>query len=433
MIGGGDSLMNSEQNNKIKKLLLISENSRISSEMGTLLNDRYSFIFSDSIEAGIQQLEQNYSNISAILLDSMLAAKKGKEFMARVKEEPRFMFIPIILVASGIPMNEEIECLSQGAVDIIVPPFHKKLTEQRIENAIRLKDSASFYEIERMLMALPSNIYLKDADCKYVFATRDWYHIEHDNDPAWTIRGKTDVDIRKDTENALAAMEADKEIIRTGKGTSYVIKVGADDEAEYFEVIKEPVKDKNDRVCGIVGLLNNVTEHERLRRRLKTAADTDGLTGLLNRRKIQSRIRKGLAVMKEKGGTRCLIMLDIDDFKQVNDTYGHNTGDMVLKGLAGILMDDELIGTEDFCAGRWGGEEFMLLLKNSDLAEAKNIAERIRIAFSSMDLGNIPSQTISLGVTQANPDDTVDSLCSRVDKALYKAKKSGKNTVIELK
>ncbi len=423
-------MMNSEQNNNtIKKILLISENNRISSEISTLLNDRYSFFFAESIEAGIQQLEQNYSDISAILLNSALAAEKGIDFMAKVREEPRFMFIPIILVAGGVPMNEEIECLTQGAVDIIVPPFHKKLTEQRIKNAIRLKDSASFYEIERMLQALPSNIYLKDADCRYIFATRDWYHIEHDNDPKWTIRGKTDVDIRNDTENALAAMEADKEILRTGKGTSYIIKVGADEDAEFFEIIKEPVKDKNDRICGIVGLLNNVTEHERLRRRLKAAADTDGLTGLLNRRKIQSRIRKGLAVMKEKSGDRTLVMIDIDNFKRVNDTYGHNVGDKVLKGLAEILMDEELIGTEDFCAGRWGGEEFMLLLKSSGLDEAKNIAEKIRIAFSSMNVENIPSQTISLGVTKAYPDDTVDSLCSRVDKALYKAKKSGKNKV----
>lgn len=421
--------MNSEQNVIIKKLLLISENNGISSEISILLNDRYDILFADNIESGTQLLEQNYSNISAILLDSMLAAEKGKDFMGRVKEEPRFIFIPIILVASGIPMNEEIECLTQGALDIIVPPFHKKLIEQRIKNAVRLKDSASFYEIERMLQALPSNIYLKDADCRYIFATRDWYHIEHDNDPKWTIRGKTDVDIRKDTENALAAMEADKKILRTGKGTSYIIKIGTDEDAEFFEIIKEPVKDKNDRICGIVGLLNNVTEHERLRRRLKAAADTDGLTGLLNRRKIQSRIRKGLAVIKEKSGDRSLVMIDIDDFKRVNDTYGHNTGDMVLKGLAEILMDDELIGTEDFCVGRWGGEEFMLLLKNSGLDEAKNIAERIRIAFSGMDFGNIPSQTISLGVTKAYPDDTVDSLCSRVDNALYKAKKSGKNKV----
>ena len=150
--------MNSEQNKTIKKLLLISENKGISGEISTLLNDRYDILFADSIEAGTQQLEQNYSNISTILLDSMLAAEKGKDFMARVKEEPRFMFIPIILVASGIPMNEEIECLTQGALDIIVPPFHKKLIEQRIRNAVRLKDSASFYEIERMLRALPSNI-----------------------------------------------------------------------------------------------------------------------------------------------------------------------------------------------------------------------------------------------------------------------------------
>ena len=426
-------MMNSGNNEKTRRLLLISENKSTSGEIITLLNNRYSFILTEKLETGEELLELNYSGISAILLDSMLAAEKGREFMARISEEPKYMFIPIILVAAGIPLNEEIECLSLGAVDIIISPFHQKLTERRIENAIRIKDSASFYEIERILKALPSNIYLKDADCRYVFATRDWYHIEHNNDPEWTIRGKTDVDIRTDKENALAAMESDKEIMRTGKGTSYVIEVGPEDEREYFEVIKEPVRDKNDKVCGIVGLLNNVTEHERLRHKLKTAADTDGLTGLLNRRKIQSRIRKGLEVLKDKGGVRSLIMLDIDNFKQVNDTYGHNIGDMVLKGLADILMDEEIIGTEDFYAGRWGGEEFMLLVKNTDLAAAREIAERVRIAFSRMEFGNIPFQTISLGVTQASPDDTVDTLCSRVDKALYMAKKSGKNKVETIK
>lgn len=419
----------SESRTKKKKILFISENKTVSDEIRTLLADKYSFYFTDSLDAGEILLELNYDKISVILLDSMLAAEKGKDFISWVANEPKFMFIPIILAASGIPMNDEINCLSLGAVDIIVSPFHKKLTELRIKNAIRLKDSASFYEIERMLRALPSNIYLKDADCKYIFATHYWNHLDKGDDPDWTIRGKTDIDIRKDKKNAASAMEFDKEIMRTGKGVSYIIEESNGNIQEFFEVIKEPVWDKNNKVCGIVGLINNVTEHEKLRNKLKFAADTDGLTGLFNRRKIQSKIEKSFHEMKNGGVPVSVIMLDIDNFKKVNDTYGHKEGDRVIQALADVLRDMETIGVTEFSAGRWGGEEFMILLLNTELAEAERTAEKLRVSFSNTDLSPIPAQTISLGVTQAKAGDTEISLYTRVDSALYDAKKSGKNMV----
>lgn len=412
-----------------KKILFISGNLRVTREICTLLADKFDFRTTDDLADGEQLLERHYSEISAILLDSMIAAEIGSEFIKRVSEEPKFMFIPIILVAAGIPLNEEINCLSLGAVDIIVSPFHKKLTELRIANAIRLKDSASFYEIERMLKALPSNIYLKDADCKYIFATHYWHHLDHANDKNWTIRGKTDVDIRKDKENAVEAMKADQEIMRTGKGTSYIIDINTDNIQEYFEVIKEPVWDENHKITGIVGLINNVTEHEKLRHKLKAAAETDGLTGLLNRRKIQAKIEKNLLESVNNHTPLSLIMLDIDNFKRVNDTYGHNEGDMVIKALAKVISNPDIIGTKDFYAGRWGGEEFMILLKNCDLSHAEAIAENIRKAFAFTDLRSLPHQTISLGVTQAKPWDSSDSICTRADMGLYNAKESGKNVV----
>lgn len=421
--------MNASEQKKKRIILFISENQRVSDEIRTLLADKYCFYFTDRLDAGESLLELHYDKISAILLDSMLAAEKGTDFISWVADEPRFMFIPIILTASGIPMNEEINCLSLGAVDIIVSPFHKKLTELRIENAIRLKDSASFHEIARMLRALPSNIYLKDADCRYIFATHYWNHLNNGDDPDWTIRGKTDIDIRKNKGNAASAMESDREIMKTGKGVSYIIEEQSGDKQEFFEVIKEPVWDKNNRICGIVGLINNVTEHEKLRSKLKLVADTDGLTGLLNRRKIQSKIEKNFRKMKNDGDPVSVIMLDIDNFKNVNDTYGHKEGDRVICTLADVLRDRKIISAKEYFAGRWGGEEFMVLLLNTELTEAERIAEKIRLTFGNTDLNPLPPQTVSLGVTQGKPSDTEISMYTRVDEALYDAKKSGKNIV----
>ena len=162
--------------------------------------------------------------------------------------------------------------------------------------------------------------------------------------------------------------------------------------------------------------------------KLKMAAIIDGLTGLNNRKEIQSRISQALLQIREEKFS--LIMLDRDNFKQVNDTYGHQQGDNVIIELANILQNEQADGMHNVSAGRWGGEEFMMLLPGMEGASAAYTANLIRKCFENTEFPGIRPQTISLGVTQAKRNDTSDSLCSRVDMALYKAKKSGKNKVV---
>lgn len=159
--------------------------------------------------------------------------------------------------------------------------------------------------------------------------------------------------------------------------------------------------------------------------KLKMAAIIDGLTGLYNRKEIQSQIEKALAGVETEQFS--LVMLDIDNFKQVNDTYGHQEGDSVIVALADILRNRRTGPMQS--SGRWGGEEFMVLLRGTDASSAAYIADLMRECFANTSFPGIRSQTVSLGVTQARKDDTVDSLCTRVDTALYRAKKNGKNRV----
>lgn len=159
--------------------------------------------------------------------------------------------------------------------------------------------------------------------------------------------------------------------------------------------------------------------------KLKMAAIIDGLTGLYNRKEIQSQIEKALAEVETEQFS--LVMLDIDNFKQVNDTYGHQEGDSVIVALADILRNRRTGPMQS--SGRWGGEEFMVLLRGTDASSAAYIADLMRECFANTSFPGIRSQTVSLGVTQARKDDTVDSLCTRVDTALYRAKKNGKNRV----
>ena len=157
--------------------------------------------------------------------------------------------------------------------------------------------------------------------------------------------------------------------------------------------------------------------------KLKMAAIIDGLTGLYNRKEIQGQIEKALADVKREQFS--LVMLDIDNFKQVNDTYGHQEGDSVIVALADILRNRRTGLMQS--SGRWGGEEFMVLLRGTDSSSAAYIADLMRECFANTSFPGIRPQTVSLGVTQAREDDTVDSLCTRVDMALYRAKQNGKN------
>lgn len=159
--------------------------------------------------------------------------------------------------------------------------------------------------------------------------------------------------------------------------------------------------------------------------KLKMAAIIDGLTGLYNRKEIQGQIEKALADVKREQFS--LVMLDIDNFKQVNDTYGHQEGDSVIVALADILRNRRTGLMQS--SGRWGGEEFMVLLRGTDSSSAAYIADLMRECFANTSFPGIRPQTVSLGVTQAKEDDTVDSLCTRVDMALYRAKQNGKNRV----
>ena len=171
-------------------------------------------------------------------------------------------------------------------------------------------------------------------------------------------------------------------------------------------------------------------ELEEMNKKLMTAAITDGLTGLYNRAETQRRIGQSLANIQNENLS--LIMIDIDNFKKVNDTFGHQMGDEVIIALADILLGEQKRVSDKITAGRWGGEEFMLVLSNTDLSAATMIADLIRQCFEHIDFPSTGSQTISVGVTQANPKDTFDRLCTRVDTALYQAKKTGKNKVVSL-
>jgi diguanylate cyclase (GGDEF)-like protein len=163
---------------------------------------------------------------------------------------------------------------------------------------------------------------------------------------------------------------------------------------------------------------------------LHRLTEIDPLTGLLNRRGMTDRFEKEVARQARQGGAMGLLLLDLDHFKQVNDTYGHAAGDVALCAVAKILSS--MKRSYDH-AGRWGGEEFLMLLPECNDEDLLAIAERIRaaVAILRIETGTHAfSFTVSIGAHHPTTPQTMDAMLQQVDKALYAAKDAGRNRVM---
>ncbi|MBW9259061.1 MAG: diguanylate cyclase [Candidatus Thiodiazotropha sp. (ex. Lucinisca nassula)] len=160
---------------------------------------------------------------------------------------------------------------------------------------------------------------------------------------------------------------------------------------------------------------------------LRQLAMSDPLTGISNRRQLNYQLNYLLASSKRYEENLSLLMLDIDHFKNINDTYGHDTGDSILFSLVELIKP--LIREVDQFA-RWGGEEFIIVLPKTDIIEGANLAERIRRQVEDINFPAINHLTISIGVTAFQKNDTHASIIKRADDALYEAKNTGRNRVI---
>ncbi len=185
----------------------------------------------------------------------------------------------------------------------------------------------------------------------------------------------------------------------------------------------------------IIGLIIIITlfyiyryYRESLRNRIiKEISETDQLTGIANRRKIIDEIDKFISISARYNNKLSLIYFDIDDFKHINDHFGHDVGDHVLIKLAAVVQKN-IRKTDLF--GRIGGEEFLILSPESDASDCKSLVASLQEKLSTQVFKPNQTVTCSFGITEYEPNETSDSFINRADKAMYKAKHAGKNTVI---
>jgi diguanylate cyclase (GGDEF)-like protein/PAS domain S-box-containing protein len=185
-------------------------------------------------------------------------------------------------------------------------------------------------------------------------------------------------------------------------------------------------------IDGVVSISRDVSEHKQIETHLARLATLDSMTGLSNRRHLDSRLTQEAAAVPDHSKPLAVLLIDVDHFKAFNDTYGHQAGDYCLQQIASVLQNHAT--RQGDIAARYGGEEFALVLPDTDADGCKAVAERIRCAIEDLNIrhaGNsaAPHVTVSIGGCSVSPNETLSAadMLSRADASLYAAKRHGRN------
>ena len=408
-------------------------------------------------------------NPDIILLDVMMPGIDGYEACRQLKSNPKTRHIPVIMVTALDQRSDRIRGLEVGADDFLTKPVNDVALLARVNSLVRLKmvtdELRARYATGAEMGLISGSVedVIENTDSAQILVVED--KALHANKIAATFSSEDTVVIEPDPDEALLlARNRDFDLvivslsleefdglrlcsqIRSNKDTRtlpILILVDEEDmprlvrglEMGVHDYLTRPI-DRNELLARAITQVKRKRYGDQLRNDFQAGLEvaiTDQLTGLYNRRYLSSHLDNLINKSVENGRSVSLLVIDIDHFKIVNDTYGHDVGDQVLKEFARRLSSN-VRGIDMAC--RYGGEEFIVAMPETDVSFSYMVAERLRQEVAEIpfkvktDEGEL-SITISIGITDwEGQDDSVESLLKRADQALYKAKRDGRNRVV---
>ncbi|WP_193113473.1 sensor domain-containing diguanylate cyclase [Sulfurimonas marina] len=277
--------------------------------------------------------------------------------------------------------------------------------------------------------------YRMDAEFNFVYFSKNMENIL--GVPPQDVLGKNFDNMLEWTGDSIEVGAKSLEAYYTGKQQSDLTMMSfihpITGKERFIRVADHAVHDSSGNLLWIEGILEDITDRINAEKELQQKqlefeklATTDILTGVYNRYSIMKQIKEEMRRIKRKEEPLSLIMYDYDHFKDVNDNFGHDIGDYVLKETTKIISQ----GIREIDKiGRYGGEEFLILLPYSNLSDTLEVAQRIKDAVASHHFKGVKQITISLGVAQYNKGESLQSLLKRIDEKMYQSKHLGRNRV----
>lgn len=410
-----------------------------------------------AISGELALIAANSNPPELVLLDIRMPVMDGYEVCRRLKAQPATRDIPVIFVSAVHEPNEKLKAFREGGVDYITKPFHEEEVLVRVQTQIAL--SHYIQEMKRATEALQKSeetlrlaqtmarlgYWEWDVKSGQFFCSGEMYRILGLESPMTTSNHEALVhtvhpDDRDRVQDFLHRASSGRNLdieyrIISSDGQTRVLHGRVekfDPDAGMVPKIMGTIQDVNqsDQI-KMRGIIQDITEQKELQSRLEKLANTDDLTGCASRRFFMERAEEELLRVRRYGGAMSVLMLDLDHFKNVNDRYGHEVGDAVLKMFVricqGLMRDVDVMG-------RLGGEEFAIMLPETGSEQALKVAERICQSVAAADV-SVPGASrihfsTSIGVSSlVERDVRVDALLNRADRALYQAKEAGRNQV----
>jgi two-component system, cell cycle response regulator len=403
-----------------------------------------------------------------ILLDVMMPGIDGIEVCKRIKADATTQHIPVVMVTALDQPEDRVRGLEAGADDFLTKPVNDVSLFCRIKSLVRLKMLTDELRVRsdsgvsmgliahaqdcqgdregRILLVDPRN-----SAAERIAATFNGrHHLKHVTDQAQALEAASEainpfelviVSFDKEHYDGLRLCSQLKSMEST-RQTPILVIVEPDDHKSLLRALDMGVNDYLMRPIDRQELLARVNTQvrrwryaERLRASVKASIEmaiTDALTGLYNRRYLETHLGNMIEHYINRGKALSVIAVDVDFFKAINDTYGHDIGDKVLQELSVRLRQNTR--SIDLCC-RVGGEEFIMVLPGTSTELAQTIAERLRKAIGqksfAVGLPQLVPVTASLGISNLlGVDDSLEKLLKRADLALYQAKREGRNRVV---
>ncbi len=417
-------------------------------------------------EAALAEAQRTLPDL--VLLDVMMPGMDGFEVCRRLKADPRTQHIPVVMVTALDQIGDRVQGLEAGADDFLTKPVNDTALVTRVKSLVRLKAltdelrlrSAAGRELglddgfdPRLLNEVPRGRILLVDDRRSSFerlqtglSGRHELTVETDAQQALFRVAESDFDLvivslGLSNFDALRLVSQMRSLERT-RMLPILLVTEQEDRARLMRGLDLGVNDYLVRPIDRQELLARVATQIRRKRytdRLRDTvqqtmemAITDGLTGLHNRRFMGTHMEQALEQAQRHGRDLAVMIADMDHFKSVNDGYGHDAGDAVLRELADRIRSS-IRGADLAC--RYGGEEFVVIMPDTDIAAAGVVAERIRsrVAGEPFRLpdGRLLPRTISIGIGALEAaDDTCETILKRADSGLYEAKEQGRNRVV---
>ncbi|MFH7325158.1 diguanylate cyclase [Desulfurivibrio sp. C05AmB] len=344
---------------------------------------------------------------SLALIDLMLPDMDGLEVMARIKAMAPLT--EAIILTGYASIDTAIEATGQGAFSYLLKPY------QVGDLLLKIKRGIERHQAQEEIMRLasfpelhPSPVIEVDCAGKVTYANPAAEKLF----PGLVSQGWS---------HPLLHGLAEFVALRQSRQQTHAIS-----EVEVGPAIYELHTHYIKRLELLRVYARDITQRKLAEKEIYLLATTDSLTGLINRREFAAILARELERAKRYDTPLALAMYDLDFFKRVNDTFGHDVGDYVLQEVAGLVKKN--LRRVDVVA-RWGGEEFMVLMPETSLATAGGVTEKLRQIIAGHHFANVGKLTASFGVTVFDPQDDLDGLLKRVDDLLYRAKEQGRNRV----